>query len=57
MLTKRIAKAQIHIERFNERLKKFRLLDRITPLSLVPPASKLVYVGCMLVNFQEFLCK
>ena len=57
MLTKRIAKAQIHIERFNERLKKFRLLDRITPLSLVPPASKLVYVGCMLVNFQEFLYK
>ena len=26
-LTKRIAKARIHVERFNERLKKFRLLD------------------------------
>ena len=57
MLTKRIAKARIHIERFNERLKKFRLLDRIIPLSLVPLASQLVYVGCMLINFQEFLCK
>ena len=57
MLTKRIAKARIHIERFNERLKKFRLLDRTIPLSLVPLASQLVYVGCMLINFQEFLCK
>ena len=57
MLAKQTAKAQIHIERFNERLKKFRLLDRIIPLSLVPLASQLVYMGCMLVNFQEFLCK
>ena len=57
MLTKRIAKARIHVERFNERLKKFRLLDRIIPLSLVPLASQLVYVACVLVNFQEFLCK
>ena len=57
ILTKRIAKARIHVERFNERLKKFRLLDRIIPLSLVPMASQLVFVGSMLVNFQEFLCK
>ena len=57
MLTKQIAKARIHVERFNERLKKFRLLDRIIPLSLSPIASQLVYVGCCLVNFQELLCK
>ena len=57
MLTKRIAKARMHVERFNERLKKFSLLNRIIPLSLVPLASQLVYVGGMLVNFQEFLCK
>ena len=57
MLTKRIAKARIHVERFNERLKKFRLLDRIMPLSLVPIASQLVYVGCCIVNFQDCLCK
>ena len=56
-LTKRIAKARIHVERFNERLKRFRLLDRIIPLCLVPIASQLVFVGSMLVNFQEFLCK
>ena len=28
ILTKRIGKACIHVERFNKRLKKFRLLDR-----------------------------
>ena len=39
MLTKRIAKARIHVERFNERLKKFRLLDRVIPLVLTPIAS------------------
>eukprot|EP00111_Clytia_hemisphaerica_P021369 TCONS_00062916-protein len=57
ILTKRIAKARIHVERFNEPLKKFRLIDRIIPLSLAHMASQLVFVGCMLVNFQEFLCK
>lgn len=57
ILTKRIAKARIHMERFNERLKKFRLLDRVIPLNLVPMASQLVFVASMLVNFQEFLCK
>ena len=57
MMLKRIAKARIHVERFNERLKQFRLLDKIIPLSLAPLAFQLVYVGCMLVNFQEYLCK
>ena len=57
LLTKRIARAQIHVERFNERLKRFRLLDRKIPLSLLPIASQLVYVGCCLVNFQDVLCK
>ena len=33
MLTKRIVKAQIHIEQFNERLKKVRLLDRVIPVT------------------------
>ena len=30
LLTKQIPKARIHVERFNEQLKKFRLLDNIT---------------------------
>ena len=57
ILTKRIGKARIHVERYNERLKKFRLLDRTIPLSLVPIASQIVYVAGCLVNFQECLCK
>ena len=56
-LTKRIAKARIHVERFNERLKKFRLVGRTIPLSLKPLASQLVYVACCLVNFQSPLCE
>lgn len=57
MLTKRIGKALIHVERFNGRLKKFRMLDRIIPLSLQPVTSQLVFVESCLVNFQECLCK
>ena len=57
LLTKKIAKARICVERFNERLKKFRLLDQAIPLILSPIASQLVYVACCLVNFQDCLCK
>ena len=57
LLTKKIAKARIHVERFNERLKKFRLLDKTIPLILTPIVSQLVYVACCLVNFQDCLCK
>ena len=56
LLTKRIAKARIHVERYNERLKKFRLIDRVIPLNLKPIASQLVFVAACLVNFQECLC-
>ena len=56
MRTRRVAKARIHVERFNERLKKFRLLSRTIPLKLSPIASQMVYVGCCLVNFQSSLC-
>lgn len=55
--TRRIAKARIHVERFNERLKKFKLLSRRIPLSLAPLATQLVVVASCLVNFQETLCK
>ena len=57
ILTKRIGKARTHVEHFNERLKKFRLLDRTIPLSLVPIASQIVYVAACPVKFQECLCK
>ena len=34
ILTKKYREACIHVERFNERLKKFRLLDRTIPLCI-----------------------
>ena len=55
ILTKRIAKARIHVERFNERLKEFRLIAKTIPLNLAPIASQLVYVCSCLVNFQQCL--
>ena len=54
--TRRIAKARIHVERFNECFKKFKLLSRRIPLSLAPLATQLVVVAACL-NFQETLCK
>ena len=56
MLTKQIAKARIHVERFDERLKKFRIIDRIVPLNLRPISSQMVYATSCLANFQECLC-
>jgi hypothetical protein len=55
--TKIIAKARIHIERFNERIKNYRVISGIIPHSLVPLLSQLVFVLCCLVNFQEPLVK
>ena len=55
--TRIIAKARIHIERFNQRLKQFKLVGRKIPLSIAPLATQMVTVACVLVNFQEVLCK
>ena len=55
--TRRIAKARIHVERFNERLKQFKLVGRKIPLSLAPLATQMVVVSSCLVNFQNTLCK
>ena len=55
--TRKIAKARIHVERFNQRLKQFKLVGRTIPLSLAPLATQMVVVACALVNFQQVLCK
>ena len=55
--TRKIAKARVHVERFNQRLKQFKLVGRTIPLSLAPLATQMVVVACGLVNFQEVLCK
>ena len=56
-LTRILAKARIHIERFNQRLKQWKLLSGIVPKSSIPILSQSVYVCCMLTNFQEPLAK
>lgn len=57
LLTRKIAKARIHVERYNERIKKFKLISGTIPLSLTPIASQAVFVACCLVNFQDQLAK
>ena len=55
--TKLIAHSRIHMERFNERIKKYRILSGIVPLSLTPLLSQIVFITCCLVNFKEPLTK
>ncbi|XP_074651570.1 uncharacterized protein LOC141906226 [Tubulanus polymorphus] len=55
LLTRKIAKARVHVERYNERIKKFRLISGIMPLNMTPLATQAVFVSCFLVNFQEQL--
>ena len=57
LATRKIAKARIHVERFNQRLKEFKLVGRTIPLSLAPLATQMVVVASGLVNFQNALCK
>ena len=53
--TRRIAKARIHVERHNERLKQFRLIGRKIPLSFAPLATQMVAAAAFLVNFRTLL--
>ena len=55
--TKIIARSRIHIERFNERLKNFRIVSGIIPSHIRPYLSQLVFVLCNFVNFEEPLCQ
>jgi hypothetical protein len=57
VVTKLIAKSRIHVERFNERFKKWRLLSGIVPIHVFPLLSQSVFIACCLVNFQEPLVK
>lgn len=43
--TRKITKARVHVERFNQRLKQFKLVGRTIPLSLAPLATQMVVVA------------
>jgi len=50
--TKIIAKARIHIERFNQRFKQWKMLEGIVPHYDFPVISQVIYVACMLANLD-----
>ena len=52
-MTKIVARARIHVERYNERIKNFELLNQKIHSSLIPLLSQIVFIVCVLVNFQE----
>ena len=54
---KLIARSRVHVERFNERIKKFRIISGVVPLYLAPLISQIVFITCCLANFKGPLCK
>ena len=52
----KIARARIHVERANERIKNYAFLDHI-PCMYRPLSTKIFQVCCCLVNFQAPLLK
>ena len=52
----KIAKARIHVERANERIKNFEILNHI-PAVLRPLSTQIFQVCCCLVNLQDPLLK
>ena len=53
--TQWIAKARIHIERFNDRMKKFKILNGPIHHSKYCILEEIVYVCAFLANFSQLL--
>lgn len=51
--TRLIASARVHVERSNERLKKFKILGITMPNNLVPMAKQIFRVICATVNLSS----
>ena len=54
---KLLSRSRVHVERFNERIKKFRIISGVVPLYLAPLISQIVFITCCLANFKGPLCK
>lgn len=50
--TRRIANLRIHVERAMERIKNFRIIQGVVPISLHDKMSKIVFVVCALCNLM-----
>ena len=55
--TRSTAKLRIHVERFMERVKNYRIFDRAFPISMTKSASDFFVIVCALVNFLSPLIK
>ena len=50
--TRRIANLRIHVERTMERIKNFRIIQGVMPISMSERVSKIVFVVCALCNLH-----
>ncbi|CAC5410779.1 unnamed protein product [Mytilus coruscus] len=48
--TRRIANLRIHVERAMERIKNFRIIQGVMPISMSEKVSKIVFIVCALCN-------
>ena len=55
--SRRLARVRIHVERMRERLKNFKILARILPLSLVPHIDNIVMISAAVSNLKPSLIK
>ena len=49
--TRRIASVRIHVERAIARIKSFRILKTVLPISMAPDLNKIWVICCYLINF------
>lgn len=55
--SRRLARVRIHVERMMERLKNFKLLSNIIPLSLVPHIDNIILICAAISNLKPKLVK
>lgn len=53
ILTKKIAKGRIHVERAIQRIKNFQILSKPIQISMLPLVSNIFSIICFLVNFEK----
>ena len=51
-MTRKIARLRIHVERAIGRVKKFHILQGVIPAAIWNTINQVVYVCCMLSNFN-----
>ena len=56
-MSRRLARARIHVQRMMKRIKNFKPPVRILPLSLVPHADNIVMIRAAVSNLRPKLVK